>query len=84
MCASPWREDVDDAVERLNVAKSVIDNAAKKGVLHKKPLPAKCPALPNRLTPGGHNPSRHPQSGRSGNGGRLVVIFDCGIVVLNH
>ena len=29
-------QDAEDAVEQLNVAKSAIDKAAKKGVLHQK------------------------------------------------
>jgi len=41
--------DVDDAVERLNVAKSVIDNAAKKGVLHKKTASRKVSRLAKQV-----------------------------------
>jgi small subunit ribosomal protein S20 len=40
---------VDDAVERLNVAKSVIDNAAKKGVLHKKTASRKVSRLAKQV-----------------------------------
>ena len=42
-------ENVDDAVERLNVAKSVIDNAAKKGVLHKKTASRKVSRLAKQV-----------------------------------
>jgi small subunit ribosomal protein S20 len=41
--------DADDAVERLNVAKSVIDNAAKKGVLHKKTASRKVSRLAKQV-----------------------------------
>lgn len=41
--------DMDDAVERLNVAKSVIDNAAKKGVLHKKTASRKVSRLAKQV-----------------------------------
>jgi small subunit ribosomal protein S20 len=41
--------DADDAVERLNAAKSVIDNAAKKGVLHKKTASRKVSRLAKQV-----------------------------------
>ncbi len=42
-------ENADDAVERLNAAKSVIDNAAKKGVLHKKTAARKVSRLSRQV-----------------------------------
>ena len=42
-------ENAEDAVERLNAAKSVIDNAAKKGVLHKKTAARKVSRLSRQV-----------------------------------
>ena len=42
-------ENAEDAVERLNAAKSVIDNAAKKGVLHKKTASRKISRLSRQV-----------------------------------
>ncbi len=42
-------EDAENAVERLNAAKSVIDNAAKKGVLHKKTASRKVSRLAKQV-----------------------------------
>ncbi|BBO66146.1 30S ribosomal protein S20 [Desulfosarcina alkanivorans] len=42
-------EDAGNAGERLNAAKSVIDNAAKKGVLHKKTASRKISRLARQV-----------------------------------
>lgn len=42
-------ENAEDALERLNTAKSVIDNAAKKGVLHKKTASRKISRLSRQV-----------------------------------
>jgi small subunit ribosomal protein S20 len=41
--------DMEDAVEQLNTAKSAIDNAAKKGVLHKKTASRKVSRLAKQV-----------------------------------
>ena len=40
----------EDAVEKLNAAKSAIDKAAKKGVLHRKTASRKISRLAKRVT----------------------------------
>jgi small subunit ribosomal protein S20 len=45
-------ENAVDAAERLNAAKSVIDNAAKKGVLHKKTASRKISRLARQVNAG--------------------------------
>ena len=42
-------QDGDNAVERLDAAKSIIDNAAKKGVLHKKTAARKISRLTKQV-----------------------------------
>jgi small subunit ribosomal protein S20 len=42
-------ENAEDAAERLNAAKSVIDNAAKKGALHKKTASRKISRLARKV-----------------------------------
>ena len=42
-------ENAENAVAQLNVAKSVIDNAAKKGVLHKKTASRKISRLAKQV-----------------------------------
>ena len=42
-------EDVENVVEQLDAAKSVIDNAAKKGVLHKKTASRKISRLAKQV-----------------------------------
>lgn len=42
-------QNSDDAIEQLNTAKSVIDNAAKKGVLHKKTASRKISRLSRQV-----------------------------------
>ena len=42
-------EDSEDAGQRLNVAKSVIDKAAKKGVLHKRTAARKISRLAKKV-----------------------------------
>ena len=42
-------QDGENAVERLDAAKSIIDNAAKKGVLHKKTAARKISRLTKQV-----------------------------------
>ena len=42
-------ESADDAAQRLDTAKSVIDKAAKKGVLHKRTAARKISRLAKRI-----------------------------------
>lgn len=42
-------ESADDAAQRLDAAKSVIDKAAKKGVLHKRTAARKISRLAKRI-----------------------------------
>jgi small subunit ribosomal protein S20 len=42
-------QDAENSVEQLNVAKSVIDKAAKKGVLHKKTASRKVSRLAKQV-----------------------------------
>lgn len=46
---SAVEQNAEDAAERLNAAKSVIDNAAKKGVLHKKTASRKISRLSHQV-----------------------------------
>jgi small subunit ribosomal protein S20 len=43
-------QDADNAVEQLNAAKSAIDKAAKKGVLHKKTASRKISRLAKQVS----------------------------------
>ena len=46
---SAMAENAEDAGQRFNVAKSVIDNAAKKGVLHKRTAARKISRLARKV-----------------------------------